>query len=41
MWAAPERRRRMTRESNSSILDIEYDRKIKSECSGTLSGPDL
>ena len=22
------------------MLDAEYERKIKSECSGTLSGPD-
>ena len=26
-------------ERNSSMLDAECDRKIKSECSGTLSGP--
>jgi hypothetical protein len=27
-------------EMNSSMLDAEYDRKIKSGCSGTLLGPD-
>jgi hypothetical protein len=27
-------------EKNSSMLDAEYERKIKSACSGTLSGPD-
>jgi hypothetical protein len=28
-------------ERNSSMLDAEYERKIRSERSGTLSGPDL